>query len=101
MPYFRFPGRSPSGEDFEPDIFGIHPLETVDCETLHLFTSKTDKAACTTFAGQTVSPGKPRRSSGTSAPEGKGTYNCLIGLYLSTNGLFGTVIDVAVSYVFS
>ena len=54
-----------------------------------------------TFAGQTLSPGKPRRSSGTSAPEGEGIYNCLIGLYLSTNGLFGTVIDVAVSYVFS
>ena len=56
--------------------------------------------SCATFAGQTVSPGKPRRSSGTSAPEGEGTYNCIIGLYLSTNGLFGTVIDVAVSYVF-
>ena len=54
-----------------------------------------------TFAGQTLSPGKPRRSSVTSAPEVEGTYNCLIGLYLSTNGLFGTVIDVAVSYVFS
>ena len=53
-----------------------------------------------TFAGQTVSPGKPRRSSGTSAPEGEGTYYCLIGQYLITNGLFGTVIDVAVSYVF-
>ena len=56
--------------------------------------------ACATFAGQTLSPGKPRRSSGTSAPEGKGTYNCPIGLYLSANGLFGTVIDVAVSCVF-
>ena len=44
-----------------------------------------------TFAGQTLSPGKPRRSSGTSAPEGEGTSNCLIGLYLSTNCLFGTV----------
>ena len=54
-----------------------------------------------TFAGQTLSPGKPRRSSVTSAPEGEGTYTCLIGLYLSTNGLFGTVIDVAVIYVFS
>ena len=53
-----------------------------------------------TFAGQTLSPGKPRRSSGTSAPEGEGTYYCLIGQYLITNGLFGTVIDVAVSYVF-
>ena len=47
-----------------------------------------------TFAGQTVSPGKPRRLSGTSAPEGEWTYNCLIGQSLSTNGLFGTVIDV-------
>ena len=30
-----------------------------------------------TFAGQTVSPGKPRWLSGTSAPEGEGTYNSL------------------------
>ena len=54
-----------------------------------------------TFARQTVSPGRPRRLSGTSPPEGEWTYNCLIGQYLSTNGLFGTVIDVAASYVFS
>ena len=50
---------------------------------------------CATSAGQTVSPGKPRRLFGTSAPEGEWTYNCLKGQYLSTNGLFGT------SYVFS
>ena len=56
---------------------------------------------CATSAGQTVSPGKPRRLSGTSAPEGEWTYNCLIGQYLRTNGLFGTIIDVAASYVFS
>ena len=43
MPYFPFSGRSPL-EDFAPDIFGISHLETVDCETLHLFISKTDKA---------------------------------------------------------
>ena len=50
---------------------------------------------CATSAGQTVSPGKPRRLFGTSAPEGEWAYNCLKGQYLSTNGLFGT------SYVFS
>ena len=66
MPYFHF----------ERDIFGIPQLETVDCETLHLFTSKIDKAC-------------------------EWTYNCLIGQYLSTNGLFGAIIGVAVSYVFS
>ena len=30
----------PLAKDFEPDIFGILQLETVDCETLHLFTPK-------------------------------------------------------------
>ena len=45
---------------------------------------------CATSAEQTVSPGKPRRLFGTSAPEGEWTYNCLKRQYLSTNGLFGT-----------
>ena len=40
---FRSLGGVPLAEDFEPDIFGIPRLETVDCETLHMFTSKTDK----------------------------------------------------------
>ena len=44
--------------------------------------------------------GKPRRLSGTSVREGERTYNGLIGQYLGTNGLFGTFIDVAASYVF-
>ena len=44
-------------------------LGTVDCETLHLFTSKIDKAW-------------------------EWTYNCLTGQYLSTNGLFGTIIGL-------
>ena len=48
------------------------------------------RQACATFAGQTVSPGKPRRLFGTSAPEGEWTYNCLKGPFLSINGLFGT-----------
>ena len=38
--------------------------------------------ACMTFAGQTFLPGKPRELTGTSAPEGEWTYNCLIGQYL-------------------
>ena len=39
MPYFPFSGRLVYvlNEDFEPDIFGIPQMETVDCETLHLF----------------------------------------------------------------
>ena len=64
-------------------------------------TKRQTRHARATFAGQTISPGKPRRLSGTSAPEGEWTYNCLIGQYLSTNGLFGTVIDVDANYVFS
>ena len=61
-----------AAEDFEPDIFGFPQLETVDCETLHLFTSKTDKACLrATFAGQTASLREVRRLSGTSAPEGE------------------------------
>ena len=43
---FRSLGGVPLAEDFEPDIFGFPQLETVDCEILHLFTAKTDKAAC-------------------------------------------------------
>lgn len=45
------------GEDFETDIFGIPPLETVDCETLYLFISKTDKACF----GNLCMQGKPFR----------------------------------------
>ena len=57
---------------FESDIFGFPQLETVDCETLHLFTSKTDKACFrTTFALQIASPREATRLSGTSAPVGE------------------------------
>ena len=35
---------APVAEGFELDIFGIPQLETVDCKTRYLFTSKTDKA---------------------------------------------------------
>ena len=48
MPYFHF----------ELNIFGIFQLQTVYCETLHLFTSKIDKAW-------------------------EWTYNCLIGHWVS------------------
>ena len=51
--------------------------------------------------GKLFRQGSPGDRLGLSAPEGEGNFNRLIGLYLSTNGLFGTVIDVAVSYVFS
>ena len=45
MPCFPFPGRStPCKGLWAGPIFGILQLETVDCETLHLFTPKTDKA---------------------------------------------------------
>ena len=66
---FRSVGEVLLAEDFESDIFGIPQLETVDCETLHLFTSKTDKACLrTTFALQIAPPREARRLSGTSAP---------------------------------
>ena len=35
-PVFHTLGGVPLAKDFEPDIFGILQLETVDCETLHL-----------------------------------------------------------------
>ena len=61
---------------------------TVDWETLHLFISKMrDLWRVNCFARE--------------AKEGEWTYNCLIGQHLRTNGLFGTIIDVAASYVFS
>ena len=45
MPCYPFPGRSaPCKGLWAGPIFGILQLETVDCETLHLFTPKTDKA---------------------------------------------------------
>ena len=76
---FRSLGEVLLAEDFELDIFGIPQLETVDCETLHLFTSKTDKACFrTTFALQIASPREATRLSGTSAPVGEWAYNCLI-----------------------
>ena len=56
---------------------------------------QTRRHACAIFAGQTASAGKPSWLSATSSLEGEWTYNCLIGQYISTNGLFGT------SYVFS
>ena len=69
---FRSLGEVLLVEDFESDIFGIPQVETVDCETLHLFTSKTDKACLrTTFALQIASPREARRLSGTSAPVGE------------------------------
>ena len=69
---FRSVGEVLLAEDFESDIFGFPQLETVDCETLHLFTSKTDKACLrTTFALQIASPREARRLSGTSAPVGE------------------------------
>ena len=44
-PVFHSPGRStPCKGLWAGPIFGILQLETVDCETLHLFTPKTDKA---------------------------------------------------------
>ena len=53
---FRSVGEVLLAEDFELDIFGIPQLEAVDCETLHLFTSKTDKACLrATFAWQIAS----------------------------------------------
>ena len=41
---FRFLGGAALAEDFEPDIFVFPNWKTVDCETLHLLTSKTDRA---------------------------------------------------------
>ena len=41
---FRSLGGAPLAEVFAPDIFGISQLEIVDCETLHLFSSKTGNA---------------------------------------------------------
>ena len=101
MPYFQFPGRSSRGEDLSRTYLVFTNWKQLIVKPYICLPQIQTRHACATFAGQTVWPGKPRRSSGTSAPEGEGIYNCLIGLYLSTNGLFGTVIDVAVSYVFS
>ena len=102
MPYFPFSGRSPLAEDFAPDIFGISQLETVDCETLHLFISKTDKAclrnlcSCKLFCQG--SPGDCLVLLHLRVNELK---TVLWGRCLSTNGLFGTLTDVAASYVLS
>ena len=77
-PVFHTLGGVPLAKDFEPNIFGILQLETVDCETLHL----RDLCRANCFAREA--------QFGTSAPEGEWTYNCLKRQYLSTNGLFGT-----------
>ena len=97
MPYFPFSERSPPWWGLWAGHMWYSPTGNIPWNAL--FTSKTDKACSRNLCRANCFARKPKRSSGTSAPEGEGTYNCLIGRYLSTNGLFGTVIDVAV-YVF-
>ena len=95
-------GGAPLAEDFEPDV--VRPVLPnwkqwiVKNSFVYL---QTDKPCLRDlYRANYFASGKPRRLSGTSAREGERTYNCLIGQYLGTNGLFGTFIDVAASYVF-
>ena len=71
MPYFRSLGGAPLAEDFAPDIFGISQLET--CVFLFFFFYLKDRQGMLAkpLQGQTVLPGKPRRLSCVSAPEGE------------------------------
>ena len=41
---FRSLGRTPLENDYEPEIYGILQLQSIEEETVSLFTSKTDKA---------------------------------------------------------
>jgi len=84
---------SPLAEDFETDIFSILRLETVDCEILHLFTSKTDKAClrASPLQGKLLRPGRRGDCLGLLHLR----VNLQLRQHLSTNGLFGT------SYVFT
>ena len=94
---FRSLGGVPLAEDFEPDIFGIPRLETVDCETLHMFTSKTDKGCLRDLCRANCFAREAHWGDclGILHMRAEWTYNCLIEQYLSTNGLFET------NYVFS
>ena len=100
MPYFPFSERSPPWWGLWAGHMWYSPTGNIPWNATSVYLKDRQGMLAQPLQGETVSPGKPRRSSGTSAPEGEGTYNCLIGQYLITNGLFGTVIDVAVSNVF-
>ena len=59
MPFSHSLGEVPLAEDFEPDIFGFPQREKVDCETLHLFTSKTRHACARPLQGKLLRLGSP------------------------------------------
>jgi len=94
---FRSLGGAPLAGVFAPDIFGISQLETVDCETLHLFSSKTDNACLHDLC---------RGNCFAREAQEIVLYFCTwrwmnIWQYLRTNHLLRIVTDVAASYVFS
>ena len=91
MPCFPFPERSTPCKGLWTGHIWYSPTgNSWLWNSTFVYPQRQTRHAYATSAGQTVSPGKPRRLFGTSAPEGEWTCNCLKGQYLSKNGLFGT-----------
>ena len=60
---FRSLGGEPDELSYEPDIYGIQQIDSVDEETLLLFTSKTDKACLRDLLIPILLWGKLKKSS--------------------------------------
>ena len=99
MPYFLFPGRSPPCRGLWAGHIWFSPTGNSWLWN-PTFVYRKDRQGgmlARSLLGKLLRQGSPAcpSLSATSSLEGEWTYNCLIGQYLSTNGLFGT------SYVFS